>query len=188
MLGHHFRTPLSISISLAVAALAVTFLARPTVAQSPTPDVLPPAKQAILAKQDAAISVGQSLAASRPKSADTATPVPADPGSYVAPHFAIGSGNVVATTDPPPGDNGEIAVVTEWVRDPASPTVFTGSDPTDPSAGVVLAQTGEHGQPLRLVVPGHGALTIIGGSDTSLQLLAADGTTMTYDVTSATIP
>jgi hypothetical protein len=63
--------------------------------------------------------------------------------------------------------------------------VFAGADSGDPSTGVVVLLDGPASEGRRVVLSGHGSLEIIGGTDMRLELLAADGSIVFFEVEQA---
>ena len=114
-----------------------------------------------------------------------AAAAPANGDGYLDPHFPVGSGMVVVTHDPPPGDS-TIAVANMWSRQGPWLFVYAGSDAASPTTGLVVIRD-RQSEVARIPVAGHGALQITGGSDAALTLTAADSTVLTLDLSTQTI-
>jgi hypothetical protein len=132
------------------------------------------------AAAQAATTTKAQLAAKAADTGSTTARIATDPGAYVDPHFPVGSGMVIAVTDPPEGDM-SIVVSNMWSHENPWMFVYAGRDAADTSLGVIVIRD-EDSQTARLVVPGHGALTITGGWDTSLTLTGADGASVSLDL------
>jgi hypothetical protein len=144
---------------------------------------IPAEKQAFLDRVGTEIGGARAIVDPKAKALDPAIPAADPPGGnvYLDPHFAVGSGMVVAVTDQPPGDS-SIDVVNLWARSDPSLIVYAGADSTDAKTGVVIISHGPETQSTRLSVRGHGALHVSGGDDLVLLLDAQDGLRFKLDL------
>jgi hypothetical protein len=149
---------------------------------------LPPNKQADEDRRLAALAAASADAAARgiTKADDPGppTPGPSEADIILDPHFNAGAGMVIQSTDPAPGVD---AVITGyWFEDRGNShfvSVFAGRDAKNQSQGVVLVTFGLP-DVLRFNAPGaHGRLEIVGAVGEVLDLRAADGAALRFDVT-----
>ncbi len=161
----------------------------PTATASFTPEnTLPPDKQADADRIAAALASASAANASLgiTKDADSGSPKPGPTADQTTlePHVPAGAGTIIESSDPAPGVNAPIT--NRWFASLGTGgfvSVFAGRDATDESQGLVLVTYGMPGDVQRFDAPGaHGALDIIGAVDDVLSLRAADGTTISFDV------
>lgn len=174
-------------IGVGIVAMCA-FGASAVVASNSGAHTLPPAKQAFLDReaQVRAQAAASNAAAGIAKS-NAPAPSAAPPGSQMAldPESQAGDGILIQSSVPPAGEQDTI-VKNRWYLSLGSAgilVVYAGCDATVQSEGVVLVSRGS-GAPIdRFVAPGgHGCLAIVGASARTLQLAAADGFTIQFDV------
>lgn len=112
-----------------------------------------------------------------------------DQGAIPQPHIAAGSGTLVEWDQPAPGSS--LPVLNQWFEDSGDGvfvSVYAGGDPASRNASVIqVALGGLPGGFVRKVerydAPGgHGPLRIVGATAEVLELAAADGSILHFDV------
>lgn len=157
---------------------------------------LPPAKQTVIARPR--MLQAAALAGPRPASGyHKPNPVPAAARAFVTPvsgdlmRTVAGTGTIVETTQGPFSAS-TFQVQNEWYEDTngASIGVYAGTLGQDPSQSAVFVivegvipgiTSGVYDAPAK-----GGAVRIVGATGNTLSLRAADGTTVTFDVTTHT--
>lgn len=153
---------------------------------STSPQSLPPDKQAYLDRQaQMQVSTAAMAANAGITKASAPTPPPLPPGATaLAPMTSAGDGTIVDSSASPPGVNAKIT--NRWYEQLTTGdfvVVFAGAPSGSTTTGLVLVTAGP-GTPARtFTAPGHhGALTILGAGGQTLSLRAADGTLLSFDV------
>lgn len=171
------------SASAAVLGL-VLLLAGPVAAglSSDSVDILPAEKQAYLDRIQAQYDATSLKLRADAKSKDGGVPngSASQDGVYLDPHFPLGSGMVVESTDGPPGDD-SISVTSIWARTDPFVVLYAGSDSKDPSVGVVILYDETTRTSQRFSSAGHGPLQLRGGSDDRIELEGSAGELVFFD-------
>jgi hypothetical protein len=162
----------------------VLLLAGPVAAglSSDSLHILPTEKQAYLDRIEAQYNEAFLKLPPDAKSKDAGVPDASvsEDGVYLDPHFPLGSGMVVDSTDGPPGDD-SIIVTSIWARTDPFVVLYAGSDAKDPSVGVVVLYDETTRTSQRYSSSGHGPLQLSGGSDDRIELHGSAGELVFFD-------